>query len=85
MGGYPGGGGYGGGGGYRGCRDNEPEISLEDLLENIETMKHSIRDKKVLSSPCRSPRRSSQQRLAELCAIPTPDSNQLQVYTADRL
>ena len=52
MGGYPGGGGYGGGGGYRGGgRDNEPEVSLEDLLENIEVMKQNIRDMKVLYLP----------------------------------
>ncbi len=56
MGGYPGGGGYGGGGGYRGGgRDNEPEVSLEDLLENIEVMKQNIRDMKVVCLPCIPP------------------------------
>ena len=59
MGGYPGGGGYAGGGGFRGGRDNEPEVSLEDLLENIEVMKQNIRDMKVLHLPCTS-----------LCCIP---------------
>ena len=56
MGGYPGGGGYAGGGGFRGGRDNEPEVSLEDLLENVEVMKQNIRDMKVLRLPRTSPR-----------------------------
>lgn len=56
MGGYPGGGGYGGGGGYRGGgRDNEPEVSLEDLLENVEVMKQTIKDMKVFPLPQASP------------------------------
>ena len=62
MGGYPGGGGYGGGGGYRGGgRDNEPEVSLEDLLENVEVMKQKVRDMKVDHLPCTSP-----------CCLPAP-------------
>lgn len=54
MGGYPGGGGYAGGGSYRGGGRDEPEVSLKDLLENIEVMKQNIRDMKVLHLPCAS-------------------------------
>lgn len=48
-GGYPGGGGYQPGGGFGARRDNEPEMSLENLLENIELIKQNIRDMKVLA------------------------------------
>ena len=45
------GGGYPGGGGYqRGMRDNEPEMSLEDLLENVKAMEAQIEDMKVPAS-----------------------------------